>query len=109
MLDGELIDSKLLPHLPWDTLKNYITFRNDNNDTYTLITDLGLTYRYRYHFGLNLEVVVKSVDISVIIDRLVEQWRLLGNILSQQTQNICITFVQCWASVEDVGPTVYKC
>ena len=23
-------------------------------------------------------------------------------------QNICITFVQCWTNVEDVGPTLYK-
>ena len=22
---------------------------------------------------------------------------------------ICITFVQCWINVEDVGPTLYKC
>ena len=29
--------------------------------------------------------------------------------LSQQTQNICITFVQCWTNVEDVGTTLYKC
>ena len=28
---------------------------------------------------------------------------------AQQTQNICITFVQCWTNVEDVGPTLYKC
>ena len=28
--------------------------------------------------------------------------------MSQQTQNICITFVECWANVEDVGPTLYK-
>ena len=27
----------------------------------------------------------------------------------RQTQNICITFVQCWPSVEDFGPTLYKC
>ena len=27
---------------------------------------------------------------------------------TQQTQNICITFKQCWANVEDVGPTLYK-
>ena len=27
----------------------------------------------------------------------------------QQTQNICITFIQCWTNVEDVGPTFYKC
>ena len=24
-------------------------------------------------------------------------------------QNICITFVQCWTSVEDVWPTLYEC
>ena len=23
--------------------------------------------------------------------------------------NICITFVQCWSNVGDVGPTLYKC
>ena len=28
---------------------------------------------------------------------------------SQQTQNICITFVQCRSNVFDVGPTLYKC
>ena len=27
---------------------------------------------------------------------------------TQQTQNICITFKQCWANVEDVGPTLYE-
>ena len=27
---------------------------------------------------------------------------------TQQTQNICITFIQCRTNVEDVGPT-YKC
>ena len=27
----------------------------------------------------------------------------------QQTQNICITCIQCWANVGDVGPTLYKC
>ena len=30
-------------------------------------------------------------------------------ITTQQTQNICITLVQCWTNVEDVGPTLYKC
>ena len=29
--------------------------------------------------------------------------------LSQQTQNICITFVQRRHKVFDVGPTLYKC
>ena len=28
---------------------------------------------------------------------------------SQQTQNILITFIQCWSNVFDVGPTLYKC
>ena len=28
---------------------------------------------------------------------------------SPQTLDICITFVQCWTNVEDVGPTLYKC
>ena len=28
---------------------------------------------------------------------------------AQQTQNIWMTFVQCWSSVEDAGPTLYKC
>ena len=28
---------------------------------------------------------------------------------SQQTQNICITFVQRWPNVFDVGPTFHKC
>ena len=26
-----------------------------------------------------------------------------------KTQIICITFIQCWTNVEDVGPTLYKC
>ena len=32
-----------------------------------------------------------------------------AKLTSQQAQNICITFVQCWSSVKDVGPTLYKC
>ena len=30
-------------------------------------------------------------------------------LLSQQTQNTCITFVQRRPNVFDVGPTLYKC
>ena len=30
-------------------------------------------------------------------------------VYTQWTQNICITFIQCWTNVEDVGPTLYKC
>ena len=28
---------------------------------------------------------------------------------AQQTKNICITLIQCWTNVFDVGPTLYKC
>ena len=27
----------------------------------------------------------------------------------QQTQNICVTFIQCWYNVEEIGSTLYKC
>ena len=27
---------------------------------------------------------------------------------TQQTQNICITFIQCWSNVEDAGPALYE-
>ena len=77
MIDGQLIDSSLMPIVPWATLQMYINFQNDRNQTYTLITDIGLTYRYRYHFALTLEVTVKSVDISAIIEGLRDQWRLI--------------------------------
>ena len=30
-------------------------------------------------------------------------------VYTRQTQNIFITFIQCWTNVEDVGPTLYKC
>ena len=33
--------------------------------------------------------------------------RIIG-LISQQTQNICIAFVQRRPNVEDVGPTLYK-
>ena len=29
------------------------------------------------------------------------------DIVTQQTK--CTTFIQCWANVEDVGPTLYEC
>ena len=33
--------------------------------------------------------------------------RLIASVVAtQQTQNICITFVECWIKVEDVGPTL---
>ena len=30
----------------------------------------------------------------------------LNDIPSQQTQNICLTFIECWINDEDVGPTL---
>ena len=46
----------------------------------------------------------------------VEHWINIGSSsvllncqFSQQTQNICITFVERWPNVFDVGPTLYKC
>ena len=32
-----------------------------------------------------------------------------GDHLLPSEHKICITFVQCWTNVEDVGPTLYKC
>ena len=34
---------------------------------------------------------------------------LIWNHRNPVTQNISITFIQCWTNVEDVGPTLYKC
>ena len=31
------------------------------------------------------------------------------DMVSQQTQNMCITFVQRRPNVKDVGPTLFKC
>ena len=30
-------------------------------------------------------------------------------LMCQQTQSICVTFIQCRSNVKDVGPTLYKC
>ena len=32
----------------------------------------------------------------------------LSQISILSTQNICITFIQCWIRVEDVGPTLFS-
>ena len=29
--------------------------------------------------------------------------------LIRKTQKKCITFVECWTNIEDVGPTLYTC
>ena len=40
---------------------------------------------------------------------LVQRFVFAGLRSTQLTQNISITFAQCWTNVEDVGPTLYKC
>ena len=37
------------------------------------------------------------------------KYKILLHNIPQWTQNIFITFIQCWVNVEDVGPTLYKC
>ena len=34
---------------------------------------------------------------------------VLFKVFTQQTENICLTFIQCRTNVEDVGPTLHKC
>ena len=34
---------------------------------------------------------------------------LYHDVLWMSQQDICMTFIQCWPNVEDVGPTLYKC
>ena len=46
---------------------------------------------------------------NVYVAAVIRYWLLWSASESQWTQNICITFVQCWTSVEDAGPTLYKC
>ena len=55
---------------------------------------------------------VKNVSFPKVNRGLDCPWRRrasAGGGGSRQTQNICITFVHCRTSVEDVGPTLYKC
>ena len=43
--------------------------------------------------------------------RFIDSWWevFVGADSSQQTQNICITFIPRWTNVEDVGPTLHQC
>ena len=70
-------------------------------------------------------LVHKQLAISIFIVKMLLDWSILPIKLifsdcmrlarfsfvttTQQTQNICITFIQFWNNVEDVGPTLYKC
>ena len=54
-------------------------------------------YDYICHFNMFRHTIVQ---LAILVK------------LSQQTRNICITFLPCWTNVEDdedVGPTLYKC
>ena len=69
--------------------------------TYPPLPLLRNTIRRRRHF-------FKNVPSHYIPAR--NTGVLLANTRStQQKQNMCITFVQGWTNVEDVGPTLYKC
>ena len=46
-------------------------------------------------------------NLTSTVDPRTERVKTFLNRPTQQTQNICIKFVQCWANVEDVGPTLY--
>ena len=58
-------------------------------------------------------IAIIAVDVAYYLRHTLIPGRLyfghagLLSIGSQQTQNICITFVQCWTNVEDVGTTLY--
>ena len=71
----------------------------------------------RYKFALMFQITMYSYELRLTFikefvthhgnDTHVEEVRLVDS--SQQTQNICITFVQCWTNVEDIEPTSYRC
>ena len=53
-------------------------------------------------------------DVGPMLVRCRRRWVNIGltfgqHVSSQQTQNICITFIQRRPNVFDVGPTLYKC
>ena len=51
-----------------------------------------------------------QIDIPIIADKLrLPVCQAACLLAAQQTQNICITFVQRRPNVFDVGPTLYKC
>ena len=61
------------------------------------------------HYGLasrtsvNEDMRVRDSGVFLLL------WTLLWGCGPQQTQNICITFVQRRPNIFDVGPTLYKC
>ena len=53
--------------------------------------------------------IYKKSGVSILLAHKTGDINSFGKVISQQTQNICITFMQCWTNVEDVGPTLHKC
>ena len=51
----------------------------------------------------------RIVFVGDVLCMLKMQYHWTRSINTQQTQNICITFIQCRPKVFDVGPTLYKC
>ena len=53
--------------------------------------------------------IVKCLEICATDVRcdLTLQSEVIFRALAQSTQNICITFVQCWTNVEEIGPALY--
>ena len=67
-------------------------------------------YIYAWHLFLLHLYTLRGENILLFTTDLALNKNLVDDIgHSQQTQNICITFVKCWANVEDVGTTLYKC
>ena len=76
---------------------------------FSFASNVGESYG-TVHFG-NHRVQEEIVSMAKVHERTIP-CRPIAKILyrpTQQTRNICITFVQCWTNVEDVGPALYKC
>ena len=54
-------------------------------------------------------LLMKDEQLTHILDVMQCMPDTAASLTSQQTQNIGITFMQCWNNVEDVGPTLYTC
>ena len=77
--------------------------------------ELTVSARKQFTVGDQYQITVSAVPEGVIENRehtpaqVRQQTVTPWWVCTQQTQNICITSVQCWTNVEDVGPTLYKC
>ena len=61
-------------------------------------------------FLQDLEMYVNTrVPSLILLHLLPSVWTSRWKQTPQLTQNTCMTFLQCWANVEDVGPTLFKC